>query len=187
MLLGAGVDPQRLKPTRFPLPSLAPDLLVGRWPERLPQMLGRIGGHPREMLVRWRPMPPGVSRGLTRRVARAQRVRGGWLPGERLTLGKAHGELERRVKDRADARLPLPVLGDPLRVAADAIVIGAVDAEVHRATADGLRPPSLPASRPLWPCRGLRQPHASGQGCAGVGTGAARDAGAATLTSTVGT
>ena len=58
--------------------------------------------------------------------------------GERLALGQVDGEPQGGVEGLADAGVALAVGGDPLRVAADAVLVGAVDAEVLAGEVDGV-------------------------------------------------
>jgi hypothetical protein len=67
LLLGAGLDPQRLEPACFALPPLPRDALFGDGAERLQEMCGRVDKRALELLIQ----PPACLRGgLARRVAR---------------------------------------------------------------------------------------------------------------------
>ena len=152
----AAVGAQRVEPARFALPALARNPFLWWWAERLDEVRGWVGEQRLRLGVQLRrpPLGSGRGRGFARRVTRGRPRRRGWrgvagrrggllrgvawaqgvargrLAGEWLVVWEVDGELERRVEGLADARLSLAVLGDPLRVADDAVLVGAVEAEV---------------------------------------------------------
>lgn len=132
-LYGVGLGLERLEPLRLALPSLPCDLFVGRWSERVDQMLGRIRLRPLELLQYTRGLLPAriaESGDLARRVAWAQRASNIREAGEWLAFGQVDREPLCAVEGLADAGVALAVGGDPLRVATDPVLVGAVGAEV---------------------------------------------------------
>ena len=135
---------QGLESACFALPSFAGDPLVGDRAERADQVLGRIGQYAVEVLFDMSAPRPGgrVERGGFERSGAADRRRRGGrrcvAASERPAVGQVDGEPQGRVERGADARVSLAVVGDPLRVAVDAVLVGAVGAEVLARDVDGV-------------------------------------------------